>query len=114
MKEDWTDQLRKKLEGHEVTPPEGLWEDICKELGIEPEPESKPAANKRLYWAAAAAILALVGFFAVYHHHEDDSPGNPEVKELAKVLDSKPTEDTKGTRDIRATRATHKTQGNLQ
>ena len=96
MKEDWTDQLRKKLEGHEVTPPEGLWEDICKELGIEPEPESKPAANKRLYWAAAAAILALVGFFAVYHHHEDDSPGNPEVKELAKVLDSKPTEDTKG------------------
>ena len=96
MKEDWTDQLRKKLEGHEVTPPEGLWEDICKELGIEPEPESKPAANKRLYWAAAAVILALVGFFAVYHHHEDDSPGNPEVKQLAKVLDSKPTEDTKG------------------
>ena len=70
MKEDWTEQLRKKLEGHEATPPEGLWEDICKEMGLTSAPASKPATHKRLYWAAAI-LLALVGFFAYYHF--DDS-----------------------------------------
>ena len=70
MKEDWTEQLRKKLEGHEATPPEGLWEDICKEMGLTSAPASKPATYKRLYWAAAI-LLALVGFFAYYHF--DDS-----------------------------------------
>ena len=59
MKEDWTEQLRKKLEGHEATPPEGLWEDICKEMGLTSAPASKPATYKRLYWAAAI-LLALV------------------------------------------------------
>ena len=73
MKEDWTDQLRKKLEGHEVTPPKSLWEDICKGMGVPAGiPESKPAASKRWLWAAAALIFALVGFFAVYHVTQGD------------------------------------------
>ena len=55
MKEDWTDQLRQKLEGFEMTPPEGLWEDICKEMGMPVEPAS--TSHKRWYWAVAAAIL---------------------------------------------------------
>ena len=70
MKEDWTEQLRKKLEGHEASPPEGLWEDICKEMGLTPTPACKPATYKRLYWAAAI-FLAFTGFFAYYHF--DDS-----------------------------------------
>ncbi len=66
MKENWIDQMRRKLEGHEVAPPEGLWEDICKEMGLTPEPVRKTAASKRWY-RAAAALLALAGFFAYYH-----------------------------------------------
>ena len=70
MKEDWTEQLRKKLEGHEATPPEGLWEDICKEMGLTPKSVSKPATYKRLYWAAAI-VLALAGFFAYYQFDDN-------------------------------------------
>lgn len=73
MKEDWTDILRRKLEGHEVPPPEGLWEDICKEMGLDPEPVRKPTASRRWWWAAAAAVLAIVGFFAV-HKSSDSEP----------------------------------------
>lgn len=65
MKEDWTDQIRQKLEGFEMTPPEGLWKGICKQMDMPAEPAS--ASHKRWYWAVAAAILALAGFFAVYH-----------------------------------------------
>ena len=70
MKEDWTEQLRKKLEGHEATPPEGLWEDIYKEMGLTPKSASKPANYKRLYWAAAI-VLTLAGFFAYYHFDDN-------------------------------------------
>ena len=66
MKEDWIEQLRRKLENYEVEPPPGLWEDICKQMGLEPEPASKKAAISRWWWAAAAAVLALVGFFVFY------------------------------------------------
>jgi len=67
MKEDWTKQMQRKLEGHKMVPPAGLWEGISNEMGLSP----KPAATKpvrRWYWAAAAVVLALVGFFAFYHH----------------------------------------------
>ena len=66
MKEDWIEQLRRKLENYEVEPPPGLWEDICKQMSLEPEPASKKAAISRWWWAAAAAVLALVGFFVFY------------------------------------------------
>lgn len=75
MKENWIDQMRRKLEGHEVAPPEGLWEDICKEMGLTPERVRKTAASKRWYWAVAA-LLALAGFFAYYH--EDGLRGKNE------------------------------------
>ena len=72
MKEDWIEELRQKLEGHEVPPPEGLWESISKELGIAEEP---PVRQKTsfvwLRWAAAAVVLALVGLF-VYQHIDED------------------------------------------
>ena len=80
MKESWEEQLRRKLERHEVAPPEGLWEDICKELGVIPAPVLTPStlsANKRWYFTVAAAILALAGFFAVYQFNN-----NNETKEL--------------------------------
>ena len=69
MKEKWTDDMQRRLDGHKMAPPPGLWEGICERMGIEPEsvPAGKPAAVRRWYWAAAAAVLALVGFFAYYH-----------------------------------------------
>ena len=68
MKEDWLNGIQRKLEGHKMDPPPGLWEGICEQMGIEPEPVPvrKPAAIRRWYWTAAAIVLALVGFFAYY------------------------------------------------
>ena len=87
MKEDWTDQLRQKLEGFEMTPPEGLWEDICKEMGMPVEPAS--TSHKRWYWAVAAAILALVGFFAVYLYEDHSEPTVLTARSEIKPLESK-------------------------
>ena len=87
MKEDWTDQLRQKLEGFEMTPPEGLWEDICKEMGMPVEPAS--ASHKRWYWAVAAAILALVGFFAVYLYEYHSEATVLTAKSEIKPIESK-------------------------
>ena len=71
MKEDWTKQMKQKLEGHQMTPPAGLWESISNEMQLQTEsaPVSAPTKTvnmRRWYWVAAAAILAVAGFFAVY------------------------------------------------
>ena len=66
MKEEWTDKLRRKLDGHKMTPPAGLWEGISKEMGLEPAPVPKASIIRKCYWVAAAVVLALVGFFAFY------------------------------------------------
>ena len=71
MKEDWTKQMKQKLEGHQMTPPAGLWESISNEMQLQTEsaPVSAPAKTvsmRRWYWVAAAAILAIVGCFTVY------------------------------------------------
>ena len=74
MKESWEEQLRQRLEGHEMAPPEGLWEDVCKELGMTPVPVLTPSTrstNKRWYYIAAAVLLALAGFFAIYQFNND-------------------------------------------
>ena len=73
MKEDWIEQLRRKLDNYEVEPPPGLWEDICKQMGLEPEPASKKALISRWWWAAAAVVLALVGFF-VFNNPRSEQP----------------------------------------
>ena len=74
MKEDWTEQLKRKLEGHKMPPPEGLWEDISKQMGFSSEPVRKPAATRHLRWAAAAAVLALVGFFVFQNVNDSEQP----------------------------------------
>lgn len=93
MKEDWINELRRKLEDYQVDPPPGLWDDICKQMGLSPEPVRKPAATKRWYWAVAAGVLALIGFFAVYHYDNPDS-SEPQLQTEALVV-SQPTEQTK-------------------
>ena len=86
MKEEWTDKLRRKLDGHKMTPPAGLWEGISKEMGFEAEPVSKPAVMKRWYWAAA--VLALVGFFVFYKSHDIEHP------HLANAVSQQPVSET--------------------
>lgn len=83
MKEDWTDRLRQRLEGHKAEPPAGLWEGISNQMGLEAKPDSKANASKRWYWAAAASVLALVGFF-VYQSIDDRNFEQPLQKEIAK------------------------------
>ena len=75
MNENWINDMQRKLEGHKMDPPPGLWEGICDQMGIEPEPvpAKKPAATKRWWWAAAAVVLALVGFF-VFNNPRSERP----------------------------------------
>ena len=73
MKENWTNQMKSKLDGHKMTPPAGLWEGISNEMGLESAPAPKPAIIRRWYWAVAAVVLALVGFFAFYNF-DDNQP----------------------------------------
>lgn len=80
MKDDWTNQLRQKLEGHEMAPPAGLWEGISEQMGFSPAPVRPTAVIRRWYWfAAAAAVVALVGFFALYQHDPVEQPLHAEA-----------------------------------
>ena len=74
MKEDWTKEMKQKLEGHEMTPPAGLWEGISNQMGLEPAPAAKPTAVRKWLWAAAAVVLALVCFFAFYNFDDAEQP----------------------------------------
>ena len=73
MKENWTTDMKQKLEGHKMTPPAGLWEGISSEMGLQKEPVSKTVAIRRWHWVVAALVLALVGFFALYQFPQDES-----------------------------------------
>ena len=76
MKEKWKEIIRSKLEGHRQPPPDGLWESISEQMGLQPETVRHPASAKKWYWAAAASILVLSGFFALYHH-DSPQPSSP-------------------------------------
>ena len=73
MKENWTTDMKQKLEGHKMAPPAGLWEGISSEMGLQKEPAPKAVAIKRWHWIVAALVLALVGFFALYQFPQDES-----------------------------------------
>ena len=76
MKEDWTEQLRRKLEGHEMPPPDGLWESISKQMdktfGL--KSLSRLTGTAQRWWAVAAIVLALVGFFTYYNSNDNEQP----------------------------------------
>lgn len=77
MKENWTEKTKQKLEGHRMAPPEGLWEDISRQMAAEADPNDRPASRpaviRRWYWAAAVALV-MAGLFAVYEYDREESP----------------------------------------
>ena len=78
MKDNWTKQMKSKLDGHKMTPPAGLWEGISNQMNLEPTPAPKPTIIRKWHWAVAAVVLALVGFFAFYDF--DDAEPKLEAK----------------------------------
>ena len=61
MKEQWTQDLQKKMSNYEVpTIPEGLWEDIDSAIGEIPSKTAKKAALLPNWKKACAAILLLL------------------------------------------------------
>lgn len=57
MKKDWTDELRSKLDNHQIPPPPGLWERIEQAM----EPPVAPMATPRPWWRYAGIAAALLG-----------------------------------------------------
>ena len=66
QKKDWTDGLRDRMKGAQMTPPDGEWARLEKELGGTGghSPVSVPWKRVAVWTAAAAAVLAVV-FFAI-------------------------------------------------
>ena len=116
MKEDWAEKLKQKLEGHQKTPPAGLWEDISKEMGFEAKPVlQKPAPIRRWYWVAAASVLALVGFF-VFQEHNNEQPLQAEAttqkpispkQEISSPVDDEPSIQTPVLALVQTSKAIH-------
>ena len=78
MKEEWTDKLKTRLEHHEMTPPEGLWEGISKQMNLAEKPVRRSSFPLSKRWiATAAALLALAGFFALYDFKDDATDSSP-------------------------------------
>jgi hypothetical protein len=87
MKENWTNDIKQKLEGHQMAPPAGLWEGIGNEMGF-----PQKSSSKRWYWLAAAVVLALVGFFGIYQFQQDKSL--PQVAQKSQTSETHITKET--------------------
>ena len=82
MKENWTKKIRHKLEGHQMPPPEGLWESINEKMPHSNVATHQPTTLRRWIGVAAAVVLALAGYFFLL----DDSRQHPQrANELAKA-----------------------------
>ena len=93
MKGDWTDKLKTRLEGHEMTPPSDLWTGINKQMGFAAQPARASVVAIWRWATVAAVVLALVGFFALYENNEADySIPNELISEEAII--PKPMEET--------------------
>ncbi|MBO5795918.1 MAG: outer membrane beta-barrel protein [Bacteroides sp.] len=93
MKGDWTDKLKTRLEGHEMTPPSDLWTGINEQMGFAAQPARASVVAIWRWATVAAVVLVLVGFFALYENNEADySIPNELISEEAII--PKPMEET--------------------
>ena len=88
MKQDWTEQMRNKLEGHEQTPPEGLWESVSEQMGLTTAPVRRSVIPVRWWWGVAAAIVVAVGLGL---YHRISLPAPPEERTMAEVNETSAT-----------------------
>lgn len=86
MKGNWTNSMKQKLEGHQMTPPTGLWEGISSEMGFQKESVTRTVTIKRWLGAVAAIAITLVGFFALYQN--DQSEPLPQVSRTVQTPES--------------------------
>ena len=78
MSNQWSDNLRKRMETHQEPSPEGLWEDIERIIKQENAIAIPPKQNKILLWskrigaiAAVILIVLLIGdYFMTENSHE--------------------------------------------
>lgn len=73
MKEDWIKKMSQKLEGHQMDPPSGLWDNIARQIDISSTSVRKPIVLRLRYWISAAVVLLLVGFFAYHAFNSKES-----------------------------------------
>ena len=86
MKGNWTNSMKQKLEGHQMTPPTGLWEGISSEMGFQKESVTRTVTIKRWLGTVAAIAITLVGFFALYQN--DQSEPLPQVSHTVQTPES--------------------------
>lgn len=94
MKENWTTDMKQKLEGHKMAPPAGLWEGISSEMGLQENPVSKTVTIRLWHWIVAAMLLALVGFFVLYQFPQDES--FPQVAQMPQEQEAPMTKTESG------------------
>ncbi len=72
MDDKWIENIREKMSEFEMTPPEGLWDSVQKQLKI------RKARRRRVLGTAIAASVALiVGFFFAYIPEKTERPKSP-------------------------------------
>ena len=88
MKQDWTEQMRNKLEGHEQTPPEGLWESVSEQMGLTTAPVRRSVIPVRWWWGVAAAIVVAVGVGLYHRTGETPLPAPPRGRAVAEAKET--------------------------
>ncbi len=71
-KKTWTEKLRLKMQAHEETPPDGLWEELNASLHSVVPQTNRTVVYRR--WAAAAAVAALLTGGGLYWWNERLTP----------------------------------------
>jgi len=88
MKQDWTEQMRKKLEGHEQTPPVGLWESVSEQMGLAPTPVRRKVIQFRWWWGVAAAIVVALGVGLYHRTGKTPLPAPPRGRAVAEAKET--------------------------
>jgi len=68
MNKDWTENIKQRIDHHTMAEPDGLWQSLESQLGIEAETAKEKKPKTAILWlrrcgiAAAVAALAVVGY----------------------------------------------------
>lgn len=93
MKEDWIKKMSQKLEGHQMDPPSGLWDNIARQMDISSTSVRKPIVLRLRYWISAAVVLLLVGFFA-YHAFNSKESSPLQKRDIQATVPAEETPET--------------------